>query len=120
MISPILNKKEKNLCFLQLDHESRYLALFPYAKGEPIKAPLTRKQSRSLGEVIAKIHLCSNNFKSQESRYYLNRKSLIEDPLHIIEKNTCRFDFGDLSFFAEHSRMFIESLKEILPDEGID
>jgi Ser/Thr protein kinase RdoA (MazF antagonist) len=93
------------------------LALFPYAKGRPINEDLNISQSINLGEIIAKLHLYSNNLKSQYSRYSLDVRRLVEEPLHIIEEYTRLFGFGNLSFFSGHSRILIDSINNIPIDE---
>ncbi|RNA66950.1 phosphotransferase [Alteribacter keqinensis] len=117
VISPIKNNNNQNLSLLKLNYnETRYLALFPYAKGSPINENLDINQSIKLGGIIAKLHLCSNNFTSQYSRYSLDVRRLVEEPLHTIEKYTRQFDFGKLSFFSVRSKTLIDSINDIPMD----
>lgn len=113
VVPPIKSNNNKNLCLLELDNENRYLTLFPYAKGSPIDINLNNNQSTRLGEIIAKLHLSSNNFTSEYSRYSLDVRSLIEEPLHNIEKHTCSFGLGKLTFLNDLSLMLINSINNI-------
>ncbi|MBS4176931.1 phosphotransferase [Lederbergia citrea] len=117
VIPPIKSKNNQNLTFLKFNNETRYLALFPYAKGSPINENLNISQSINLGEIIAKLHFYSNNFKSQFSRYSLDVRRLVEQPLQTIEEYCRLFSFGNLSFFRGYSRFLIHSIKNIPIDD---
>lgn len=116
VIPPIKSKTNQTLCALQVDKEYRYIALFPFAKGAPIDHNLNRNQSNSLGEILAKLHMCSNGFNSDKSRYHLDIQTLIEEPLQRIEEYSSLYGFGNLSFFSNKSSLLIESILKIPMD----
>ncbi|GHH99456.1 phosphotransferase [Neobacillus kokaensis] len=113
VMDPIISNNNKNFIALKMNDETRYLTLFPFASGFPIDENLYREQSNSLGQIIAKLHLCSNNFVSKYSRYHLDIKTLIEDPLSIIEKNTYLYGLGNISFFKNHTNKLIDYINNL-------
>ncbi|MFC5464208.1 phosphotransferase enzyme family protein [Lederbergia graminis] len=116
VIPPIKSKTNQTLCALQVDKGYRYIALFPFAKGAPIDHNLDSKQSNSLGEILAKLHLSSNDFNSVNTRYHLDIQTLIEEPLQKIGSYSSLYGFGNLSFFHNKARLLIESIRNIPKD----
>lgn len=110
---PIINKNNQNLSVINLNGEIRYLALFPHAAGNHIAQNLTKEQSIKLGELIAALHLTSQKFKSQYSRYHLDTKNLIEAPLKDIEEYTNMFGLGKLSIFNRCYKILIDGLNKL-------
>ncbi|KAM3112933.1 homoserine kinase [Phormidesmis sp. 146-33] len=62
----------------------RYASLFIYAPGKVPLGDLNPTQSHKLGETVAKLHLVSENFRSDADRHPLTLKYLLDDSLKII------------------------------------
>ena len=62
----------------------RYVAVFSYAPGRAVNEKLDSKQSQSLGEVLATIHLTLDRFKSNFRRPKLNCEYLLDKSLEAI------------------------------------
>lgn len=117
VIAPISSKKNQKLSSITFEDETRYLTLFPFAKGKAIESELTKEQAVGLGEMIGELHRESKQFESGFSRYRLDGKSLMEDPLNEIEKYTCLFGLGNLHFFRETSRILMEGIEHLPKDD---
>lgn len=117
VIPPIKNNSNQNLSILKLQNETRYLVLFPYAKGSPINEDLQVNQSLALGEILANLHCLSNKFTSEFSRQSLDLTRLIEQPLDTIRQYGRLFGFGDLSFVEDYSHVLIDGIKQLPLDE---
>ncbi|UAL47881.1 phosphotransferase [Sutcliffiella horikoshii] len=112
-----LHSKNVKLCSIRLENEIRYVALFPFAKGKPIEPDLTESQALAFGEVIGKLHGESNAFRSEFSRYYLNVKELIAEPLNQIEVYANLFGLGNLDFYRDAAGKLMEGLNRLLKDK---
>lgn len=113
VIAPIRNKDNMTLSLLKLENETRKLALFPYAKGNQINGNITSTQSIKLGQIIGKIHISSNGFQNDYSRYSLDIERLIKEPLDIIEKYMTFFDSGNISILKNCSKVLIAFINKI-------
>ncbi|WP_318617498.1 phosphotransferase enzyme family protein [Sporosarcina sp. YIM B06819] len=113
VIPPIKSINNQNLCKFNLNQETVYIALFSFAKGTAIDINLNKDQATNFGEIIAKLHLSSKNFKSKYSRYCLDVQSLIEEPLQLIGKYAYSFGLGNLSFFDNHSKKLIDRINDL-------
>ncbi|TYS58448.1 phosphotransferase [Sutcliffiella horikoshii] len=116
-IPPIISKDNQKLCSIRLENEIRYVALFPFAKGKPIEPDLTEDQALALGEMIGKMHGVSKDFRSKFSRYYLNDKKLLGEPLNQIEVHTCLFGLGNLNFYRDAAEKLMEGLNRLPIDQ---
>lgn len=118
VISPILNKYNQHLSVLESNNDTRYLVLFPFAKGTQIDGNLDKYQSMRLGKLLAHLHLTSNKFKTPYFRYRLDREHLILEPLQSIEKHMSSFDLGNLSFFKKYSKRLLDGFNSLAMDEN--
>lgn len=64
----------------------RAFALFSYAVGDVLSMATAdaSERCRLLGRTTAEFHVAANNFQSEHSRYHLDRKYLVDEPLRII------------------------------------
>lgn len=71
----------------QTKNGQQVFALFQYAEGFPISGDsVTEAQSFRMGVALANLHLKSNSFESQYTRYKLDLKYLVEEPLRLISE----------------------------------
>lgn len=116
-IPPLINKNNQKLCSIRLKNEIRHVALFPFAKGKPIEPDLTEDQALTIGEVIGKMHGESNAFRSEFSRYCLNDRELIAEPLNQIEVYTRLLGLGNLDFYRDAAGKLMEGLNRLPKDQ---
>ena len=66
----------------------RAFALFAYAAGEEVTddESMTLERSFQFGKTTAKLHLAANSFKSNDKRYHLDLKYLVDEPLKLIAR----------------------------------
>lgn len=65
----------------------RAFALFSYAAGDVLTMKsVTPEHCLLVGKTVAELHIAANSFHSKYSRYHLDRKYLIDEPLKIIAK----------------------------------
>lgn len=86
-------------------------ALFQYADGFPIsRDSVTIAQSYRMGVALANLHLKSNSFESQYTRYKLDLKYLVEEPLRLVsEGENC----AEPNEMIKRGRYVIEKLQPI-------
>lgn len=91
----------------------RYATLFSYAPGRAVNEKLNSEQSRRLGEVLANIHVATDDFKSRFNRPALNYEYLLERSLNIIAPffSDRADDLDDLQKQTEKIKMQLEVLK---------
>jgi Ser/Thr protein kinase RdoA (MazF antagonist) len=112
VVSPIKGKSNQNHHVLTLDGKTHTIALFPFAKGQPIEIELDNCQAQSLGKIFARMHDASSNYKSSYSRFKLNMENLIEEPLNFIEKYARSYGLCDL-FFEKHKHTLKDALHQV-------
>lgn len=95
----------------------RAFALFTYAKGDVLNhRTSTPERFFLLGKAAAELHLSANSFESKHSRYHLNKKYLVDEPLRIIAQQSDRA----LRVISEHEVEEIEkALSSIQPIEEL-
>jgi Ser/Thr protein kinase RdoA (MazF antagonist) len=86
---------------IQLPENVRFAALFRFAEGVELAkyTPKTPELSERLGGNVAKLHLYADSFKTSYSRYHLDFRYLIDEPLQTLEKHLLERGKGDLNFF---------------------
>jgi Ser/Thr protein kinase RdoA (MazF antagonist) len=102
--APIPSRQGSTLLTIPTKSGLRAVALFSFAEGTeiPEETDMTVSQSFQYGKAIAAFHQCSDDFRSESSRYHLNLEYLVERPLQWIN------DYGSPEDKAE-----IESLTPI-------
>ncbi|MEX1215989.1 phosphotransferase [Saccharospirillum sp.] len=95
----------------------RAFALFTYAKGCVLnRRTTTPERFFLLGKTTAEFHLAANDFQSKHSRYHLNRKYLVDEPLKIIAQQSDKA----LRTISEHEVGAIEkTISSIQPIEEL-
>lgn len=82
--SPLKTKQDKLLIQINAPEGKRYLSLFTYAMGTVATGDLDTTQAHLLGQTVAKIHRCSQEFYSPFNRQPLTLDYLLDDSLAII------------------------------------
>ena len=62
----------------------RHYALFTFAEGE-IGKKLDAGQARFLGQAAARLHQTADHFETPHSRYHLNLRYLLDEPMQLIQ-----------------------------------
>jgi len=76
---------QKKLGVAPTPQGDRAFALFTYAKGDQLrKKTATLERCFLIGKTTAELHLAANSFSSEHSRYHLDRKYLVDEPLKTI------------------------------------
>ena len=98
---------------VKTSHGHRTFALFHYADGIPLsRDSVTIEQGYQMGMVMANLHLAANSFESKFSRYKLDFKYLIDEPLRLIsEGEKC----GEPGARMKHGRRIVQKLQPIEP-----
>ncbi len=111
--SSLRTQTGQQLGITQTAHGQRPFALFHYAEGIPLsRRSLTTQQAYHFGVALAELHLAANQFESPYSRYKLDLKYLIDEPLRLIkegEKST------EPSEEVQHGRRVIDKLSPLEP-----
>jgi len=67
----------------------RAFALFSYAKGDLLtRKTVNLERCFLVGKATAQLHLAANSFNSEHSRYRLDRKYLVDEPLRIVAQQS--------------------------------
>jgi len=82
--NPLKTKDGKLLVTIRAVEGDRYAALFPFAPGEVPQGDLDTTQSEIMGNILAKIHQVSLEFKNTIPRQPLNVKHLLDESLETI------------------------------------
>jgi Ser/Thr protein kinase RdoA (MazF antagonist) len=86
----------------------RAFAMFSYAAGDVLTMKsVTPNHCLLVGKTAAELHLAANSFQSKHSRYHLDRKYLIDEPLRIIAQ---QYDESQRTI----SKQEVEELKEMV------
>lgn len=96
----------------------RYYALFSFAPGEPMSTHDIDQLFR-VGEKMARIHVASNDYKSNHGRQQSDLAFLADRPLERMRQFWNESDFGDLEFLvasAEEARDEVQRLIGHLKD----
>lgn len=113
VVPPIKGKNNQNNYVLSLNGATHTIALFPFAKGHPIKLDMDNSQALTIGRIFARLHTESSNYKSDYSRFRLNTESLIEEPIRTIEKYARSYCLCDLSFLETQKNTLKVALQNI-------
>ena len=111
---PIRNKENKLLSNIEDNHEMRYLTLFSFAEGSPIKTKLDKKTALRLGSLIAKMHKTLNKYNNKNHRYHINLEFLINEPYELLQKSSEKYSLGDInSMFGEYKDYLLQNLQAL-------
>jgi Ser/Thr protein kinase RdoA (MazF antagonist) len=109
---PIKRKDDSFLTRIAAPEGVRYAALFTHAPGQPIE--LNRTNSRSYGELLARIHVCLDQRDEDPRRFHLDLGYLVDDSLgHVTPHLQHRRD--DLDFLVNVGTELKSSLQGLLP-----
>jgi Ser/Thr protein kinase RdoA (MazF antagonist) len=98
----------------------RYYAVFSLAQGEPLDVQ-DSEQLYTMGEMMARIHLASNDFTPSHARKPIDLGYLLERPLARVDRNWTEDHIAHLDVVeaaAQEARAELESLLGRFPDDG--
>jgi len=102
-VSDPLESQEDGYCiYIEAPEGTRYAALFNYAAGSVALGDLNPQQSHLLGITLAKLHHCSENFRTSHPRQPLNLEYILENSLN------------DISPFLRERKKELEDFREII------
>lgn len=113
--SPIRNENNENLSTIIYKNELRYIALFNYAEGNQIE-DVNVWDAKSFGKLVANLHVQSNHFKSNFSRYKIDPHYLIKEPLRNLEKYIQTLEpwgYPIYLGFNKRANLLFEKLKQL-------
>ncbi len=105
---PISNVLGERLSTFEVGGETRHMALFELVPGKGISS-LRDRQARLLGEIIGKVHQAADEFESPYTRYHLDLRYLVDEPLERLGQHLEESKLGDLNFF----RSCADALREV-------
>jgi Ser/Thr protein kinase RdoA (MazF antagonist) len=111
---PITNRDGELLMTIDSPAGTRYMVLFHFVEGkeleelEELQENLQEAEARQLGKIVAAFHRAADKFHSNYSRYHLNLKYLIDEPVRLLEKHLIDHGKGDLAFFQP----FVEEIRQ--------
>jgi len=79
----------ESLGWTDTPYGDRAFALFSYAKGDLLtRKTVNLERCYLVGKATAELHLAANSFQSEHSRYHLDRKYLVDEPLRILAQQS--------------------------------
>ncbi len=91
----------------------RYFALFSFAPGKPMSAT-DEEQLYMMGQEMARIHVVSNDFKSEYQRQPMDLEFLVERPIKQIQKFWTNSYDEKLNLLLTSAEIAQEDLRDIL------
>jgi len=88
---PIKNLKGEYLTPIEVTGERKYMTLLSYADGYPLEDNLTDDTALRLGEIIAQIHIQSDDFDSDKKRYKIDTGYLIDEPIELLKELSIKY-----------------------------
>lgn len=119
--SPLQRADGEFLGKLEAPEGTRYYALFTFAEGQPMSAT-DEEQLYTVGQEMARIHVVSNNFKSQYERTPMDLEFLVDRPIEQIQKFWGNKNDEKLDLLLTSAEVAKEDLLDILenPEETED
>ncbi len=111
--TPIKNLEGGLVTQISSSTETRMIALFSYADGEPLDYILDTDIAMKFGEQIAKLHIESNYFKFDQNRYNINTSYLIDEPIEMLKILSKEYSIKNCDFFDSYAKHLVSSLNEI-------
>lgn len=110
-VMQVIAKKDNTFCTtIQAPEGLRCIVLFPWLE-EIFHQPLTRDTAYTCGESLAKIHLSSDDFKTDFNRLKLDEEHLIDEPMKgIVAWYGETRDLSTLKRYAEQAKNRMRSL----------
>lgn len=115
---PIKDRNSNRLNEVCLNHEKRYMSLFSFAEGNSIEG-INRELAFTFGTWIARLHMTSDDFKSDYHRCNLNVDHLVIQPIEEIERAAESLGIAHPSLFNGYVNDLIERFKIFPNDPGI-
>jgi|LGOV01.1.fsa_nt_gb Ser/Thr protein kinase RdoA (MazF antagonist) len=110
---PITNLEGGLVTQISSSTETRMMALFSYADGQPLNYILDANIAKKFGEQIAKLHIESNHFKCDQNRYNIDTSYLIDEPIEMLKSLSKEYSIENCDFFDSYAKDLERSLNEI-------
>jgi Ser/Thr protein kinase RdoA (MazF antagonist) len=80
---PLKSKDGKYLQTLDAPEGTRYAVLFTEAEGKPVR--MDNKQSYLYGQLVGRMHVCTDEMERTYQRFHIDLRYLIDEPLGFVE-----------------------------------